>query len=79
MSGFFAFFYHFFPEIGRSWLARVHFWFTAAAGIVLLVSLYFVVGGNTQLEPVTGISSMLYFVGLLLFAWIALPVLRRTA
>ncbi|TMJ38907.1 MAG: hypothetical protein E6G89_11155 [Alphaproteobacteria bacterium] len=79
MSGFFAFFYHFFPEIGRSWLARVHFWFTAAAGIVLLVSLYFVVGGNTQLEPVTGISSILYFVGLLLFAWIALPVLRRTA
>ncbi|TMJ38963.1 MAG: hypothetical protein E6G87_05325, partial [Alphaproteobacteria bacterium] len=75
MSGFFAFFYHFFPEIGRSWLARVHFWFTAAAGVVLLVSLYFVVGGNTQLEPVTGISSMLYFVGLLLFAWIALPVL----
>jgi len=79
MSGFFAFFYHFFPEIGRSWLARVHFWFTAAAGVVLLVSLYFVVGGNTQLEPVTGISSILYFVGLLLFAWIALPVLRRTA
>ena len=79
MSGFFAFFYHFFPEIGRSWLAKVHFWFTAAAGIVLLVSLYFVVGGNTQLEPVTGISSILYFVGLLLFAWIALPVLRRTA
>ena len=79
MSGFFAFFYHFFPEIGRSWLAKVHFWFTAAAGIVLLVSLYFVVGGNAQLEPVTGISSILYFVGLLLFAWIALPVLRRTA
>jgi uncharacterized protein involved in response to NO len=79
MSGFFAFFYHFFPDIGRSRLAKVHFWFTAAAGIVLLVSLYFVVGGNTQLEPVTGISSILYFVALLLFAWIALPVLRRTA
>jgi|EndMetStandDraft_5_1072996.scaffolds.fasta_scaffold442118_1 uncharacterized protein involved in response to NO len=79
MSGFFAFFYHLFPDIGRSGLAMVHFWFTAATGIVLLVSLYFVIGGNTELEPVTGISSILFFVALLLFAWIALPVLRRTA
>ena len=79
MSGFFAFFYHLFPDISRSRLANVHFSFTAATGIVLLVSLYFVVGGNTQAEPVTGISSILFFVALLLFAWIALPVLRRTA
>jgi len=79
MSGFFAFFYHLFPDIGRSRLAMVHFWFTAATGIVLLVSLYFVIGGNTELEPVTGISSILFFVALLLFAWIAMPVLRRTA
>lgn len=79
MSGFFAFFYHLFPDIGRSRLANVHFWFTAVTGIALLVSLYFVIDGNTQVEPVTAVSSILFFVALLLFAWIALPVLRRTA
>ena len=79
MSGFFAYFYHLFPDIGRSMLAKVHFWITAASGIILLVSLYFVLAGNTEVEPVTGISSMVFFAAILLFAWIALPVLRRTA
>lgn len=77
MSGFFAFFYHLFPDIGRSTLAMVHFWITAASGIILLVSLYFVIAGNTTIEPVTGISSMVFFAATVFFVWIALPVLRR--
>jgi len=79
MSGFFAFFYHFFPEIGRSRLAMIHFWLTAASGVVMLVSLFFVLSGNIAIEPVTAISSVLFFLAILLFTWIALPVLRRTA
>ncbi|WP_119270342.1 hypothetical protein [Taklimakanibacter deserti] len=79
MSGFFAFFYHFFPEIGRSRLAMIHFWLTAASGVVMLVSLFFVLSGNIAIEPVTAISSILFFLAILLFTWIALPVLRRTA
>ena len=78
MSGFFAFFYHFFPEIGRSQLAMVHFWLTAVSGIVILVSLFFVLSGNIALEPVTGISSMAFFACFLLFIWIARPAFSRT-
>src|SRR5262245_9900969 len=77
MSGFFAVFYHLFPQIGQSRLAPVHFWLTAASGIVLLVSLFFVLAGNTAVEPVTAASSMAFFAALLLFVWIALPVVRR--
>jgi hypothetical protein len=79
MSGFFAFFYHLFPDINRSKLATVHFWLTAASGIVMLVSLYFIFSGNPAAEPITGIASTVFFLAVLLFAWIALPVLRRTA
>lgn len=79
MSGFFAFFYHLFPNINQSRLAMVHFWLTAASGIVMLLSLYFLFAGNPGVEPITAISSTLFFVAVLLFAWIALPVLRRTA
>jgi uncharacterized protein involved in response to NO len=79
MSGFFAFFYHFFPEIGRSQLAKAHFWLTAASGIVLLVSLYFLFDGNVALEPVAGISSIAFAACFLLFVWIARPVFSRSA
>jgi len=77
MSGFVAFFYHLFPEINRSRLAMVHFWLTAASGIVMLISLFFVFGGNPAAESITGVASIVFFLGILLFAWIALPVLRR--
>jgi uncharacterized protein involved in response to NO len=79
MSGFFAYFYHLFPQIGQSRMAMIHFWLTAASGIIMLVSLYMVLAGNVAVEPVTAISSILFFLAIVLFVWIALPVLRRTA
>ena len=79
MSGFFAFFYHLFPAINLSRLAMIHFWLTAVSGIVMLVSLFFLYGGNPAIEPITATASVLFFAAILLFAWIALPVLRRTA
>ncbi|HWK64969.1 MAG TPA: hypothetical protein VNS34_08510 [Rhizobiaceae bacterium] len=76
-SAIFAFFYHLFPAARTSRLAPVHFWLTAVSGIVLLLSLYFVLAGNPAVEPVTAISSLGFFAGMLLFAWIALPVVRK--
>lgn len=79
MSGFFAFFYHFFPAIGQTRLATAHFWLTAVSGIILLVSLFFLFSGNPAFEPVAGISSMAFFACFLLFVWIARPAFSRAA
>ena len=49
-----------------------------AVGIVVLtVSLYFVLAGNPGVEPVTAVASILFFLGMLLFAWIAIPVVSK--
>jgi hypothetical protein len=77
MSAVFAYFYHLFPEAGRGVLATIHFWLTAIAGIGLLVSLFFLLRGNASAEPVTAVSSIGFFVAILLFAVIALPTVWR--
>jgi hypothetical protein len=80
MSSVFAFFYHLFPKAGGGTLARVHFWLTAVSGVGLLVSLFFLVLGNTGLDPVVGIWSLLFYAAMLLFVVIAMPVVyRKTA
>ncbi len=76
MSSVFAFFYHLFPEIGAKPLARAHFWVQAVSGIVLVVSLFFLLRGNDGLEPVTALASVGFLLGTLMFVWNALPVLR---
>lgn len=75
MSAVFAFFYHLFPETGRTLLAKIHFALTAAAGVILLVTLYMFMAGNIAIEPVLGLASIAFFLGMLLFAWVAKPVL----
>jgi len=77
MSAVFAFFYHLFPAARASRLAPAHFWLTAVSGIGLLVSLYLLLAGNAAIEPATAVSSIGFFVAMLLFAWIALPVVRN--
>ena len=77
MSGFFAFFYHFFGEVRDTMLARVHFWLHAVTLIGLTVSLYILLGGNTGIAPVTAASSIGFFASVLLFAAISLPVVWR--
>jgi hypothetical protein len=76
MSSVFAFFYHLFPEIGARPLARAHFWVQAASGIVLVVTLFFVLQGNDALEPVTALASVGFLLGMLMFVWNAMPVLK---
>jgi hypothetical protein len=75
MSSVFAFFYHMFPAARASRLAPVHFWLTAISGVCLLVGLYFLLAGNPSIEPFVAISSIGFFIGMLLFACIALPVI----
>ena len=76
MSAIFAFFYHLFPEIGAARMARAHFWVQAVSGIVLVVSLFFVLQGNENLEPITAAASVGFLIGTLMFAWNAVPVLK---
>jgi hypothetical protein len=77
MSAVFGFFYHLFPVARQNKLATIHFWMHAVGIVVLTVSLYFVLAGNPGVEPVTAVSSILFFLGLLLFAWIAIPVVSK--
>jgi hypothetical protein len=78
MSAVFAFFYQQFPVARDSMLARIHFWLTAVSGIGLLIGLYFLLAGNTAIEPVVAVSSMVFYASMLLFAFIALPTIYRT-
>ena len=77
MSAVFGFFYHLFPVARQNKLATIHFWMHAVGIVVLTVSLYFVLAGNPGVEPVTAVASILFFLGMLLFAWIAIPVVSK--
>jgi hypothetical protein len=48
------------------------------SGIGLLIGLYFLLAGNTAIEPVVAVSSMVFYASMLLFAFIALPTIYRT-
>lgn len=76
-SAIFAFFYHLFPAAGDRTLATVHFWLTTVSVIGLVVSLYFLMAGNESMEPVLGIASIGFLLAMILFAFIALPVIWR--
>jgi hypothetical protein len=76
-SALFSFFYHLFPSAGEKALATVHFWLTAVSGIGLVTSLYFLMTGNEAMEPVLGIASIGFLLGMILFAVIALPATAR--
>ncbi len=76
-SAVFGFFYHLFPVARQNRLAPVHFWIHAISIVVLVISLYFVLAGKPEIEPVTAISSIVFFLSMLLFAWIAVPVINK--
>jgi len=76
-SALFAYFYHLFPAIGSRGIAIFHFWFQTASAVVMMVSLLFVYGGNPAIEPGAAIGSIGYALGMLLFAYIALPAIWK--
>jgi len=74
----FGFFYHQFPEREGGWPARLHFWLAQASYIVLIVALYLIYSGHPEVgEPGAGVASVGYLLSMVLFAVVALPVLRR--
>jgi cbb3-type cytochrome oxidase subunit 1 len=79
MSAVFAFFYHLFPAAGQKMLAKIHFWLTAISGIGLMIGLYILLAGNPGIEPLLGISSIGFYAGMLLFAFISLPIVWKKA
>ena len=78
MSSVFAFFYHLVPAARSSRLAQVHFWLTAVSGVVLVVGLFILLGGNPGVEPMVATASMVFFAATLLFAWIALTAMWKS-
>jgi hypothetical protein len=79
MSAVFAFFYHLFPALGQKTIAVVHFWLTAISGIALMIGLYFELAGHPEIEPVLASSSIAFYAGMLLFAFISLPAIWKKA
>lgn len=79
MSAVFAFFYHLVPSAAAGLLAKLHFWLAAVSGIGLLVGLFFVLGGNTSVEPLVAVSSMGFYAAMILFAYISLSAIWRSA
>jgi hypothetical protein len=77
MSSVFAFFYHLVPAARASRLAAVHFWLTAASGVVLMAGLFFMIGGNSAIEPIVATASMIFFAAMLVFAWIAITAMWK--
>ena len=77
MSSVFAFFYHLVPAARASRLAQMHFWLTAVSGVLLVVGLFLLLGGNPSIEPMVATASMVFFAATLLFAWIALTAMWK--
>lgn len=71
----FAYFYHLFPERARTSLATIHCWLAIASMVLLTIALYLLLAGNTAIEPLAAIASIGLLASMLLFAWIAKPVL----
>ena len=76
-SAIFAFFYHLFPAVGSKGISIFHFWLQTAFSVVMMVSLYFFYGGNVAFEPGAAVGAIGYALGVLLFAYIALPVIWK--
>ncbi len=74
----FAFFYHQFPVLNASRIARVHFWWQTVSTLVMTGALFIVYGGesgNPAAGPVVAIGATAYLAGMFLFAWISLRAL----
>ena len=73
----FGFFYHLFPGRASSVLARVHFGLAQISYLVLIAALFLIFSGNPGVgAPIAGVASVAYLLSFVLFAVIAMPVVR---
>jgi len=75
----FGLFYHLFPSRAAGLLATLHFWLAEAGLAILLVGLYLMFGGRTDAEPLAAIGSFGLLGSMIVFALVALPVVRGAA
>jgi hypothetical protein len=73
----FGFFYHLFAERAVTLLARMHFWLAQVTYIALVIALYLIFSGQPDVgEPIAGVASIGFLLSMVLFALVALPVVR---
>jgi len=73
----FGFFYHTFPNASDSRMASVHFWLAEIGFVVLIIGLFSIFGGRTEMgEPLAAIGSITLLASMVLFAFIAWPTVR---
>lgn len=71
-------FYHHFPALNVSALAKAQFWLSTLSAAVTCVSLVFLYGGNPAYEPGAAVGSIGFLLGMLLFGFNALRAIWRT-
>ena len=62
--------FHVFPHLEQSVLAKVYFWLYNVSVPLTLVSLFLFLGGNTAIDPVLGLGSVLITVSAACLAWL---------
>jgi cbb3-type cytochrome oxidase subunit 1 len=72
-------FYHLFPAAAAGTLAAAHFWLAQAGLVTLITGLFLMFAGTSSAEPLAAIGSIGLLVSAVLFAFVALPVLRARA
>ena len=66
-----------FAERCATLLARVHFWLAQVSFIALVVGLFAIYSGQESAgSPIAAVASIAYLVSMVVFAAVALPVLR---
>jgi cbb3-type cytochrome oxidase subunit 1 len=70
--------FHVFPQLEQSVLAKIYFWLYNLSVPLTLVSLFLFVNGNTAIDPVLGLGSVLITVSAACFAWLLLTRLPST-
>ena len=72
-----GFFYHHFPTLNVSTVAKIQFWLTALSAVIMCTSLMLLYGGNPAVEPGAAIGSIGFMLGTLLFAYNAIGTIWR--
>lgn len=62
--------FHAFPQLEQSPLAKVYFWLYNISVPVAMITLFMELRGNTAVDPILGISSVLITVSMACFAWL---------
>lgn len=67
--------FHVFPQLEQSVLAKVYFWLYNFSVPLTLVCLFLFLNGNTAIDPILGLGSVLITVSAACLAWLLLTKL----